>query len=589
MKIQAKNKKELMKASLGKIDSDLVITNIQLVNVITGEIYPAHVYVYDGMISHVETKDFSQLKAKEVYDGQGKYLIPGFIDAHIHIESSMMTPANFAKAVVPFGTTTVVTDPHEIANVCGKEGVYYMHDIGDDLPMRQLIDIPSCVPAVLGMENSGAVFTAKEVEELSHLERCSGLAEVMDYVGVIDQEERMMDILNVMEEKGLYIQGHAPCVLGRELSTYLCGGANTCHEVEVGEEALEKLRNGMFVDACDSSIVKNVNAIIQGIKNNITLYDYLCLCTDDREADEITTKGHINDVVRNAIRNGLDPIIAIKCATLNTAREIHVENLGAIAPSYVADMLLVDDLYEVVPSAVFYGGKLVAKDGKMVVDIQTKDYPLEHKNTMFVKELCEDDFVIKTETENGKVKVNVVEYESMNSSNTILIQEEFEVVNHVVQLNNPNLKFAAVMNRHEGFDTKALAIVKDFGTKCGALASTIAHDSHNLVIVYDTPGNALMAANALKACGGGICAVKDNEILHTLELPLAGLMSLKEAKDLIVDSKKMKEAINQLGLIDIHNPLLRIVTLCLPVVPYVKISDLGLVDVINKKILPLFV
>ncbi len=589
MKIQAKNKSELMKASLGFIDSDLVITNIQLVNVITGEIYPAHVYVYDGMIAHVETKDFNQLKAKEVFDGQGKYLIPGFIDAHVHIESSMMTPANFAKAVLPFGTTTVVTDPHEIANVCGKEGVYYMHDIGNDLPMRQLIDIPSCVPAVLGLENSGAVFTAKEVEELSHLERCSGLAEVMDYVGVIDQEERMMDILNVMEEKGLYIQGHAPCVLGRELSTYLCGGANTCHEVEVGEEALEKLRNGMFVDACDSSIVKNVNAIIQGIKNNITLYDYLCLCTDDREADEITTKGHINDVVRNAIRNGLDPIIAIKCATLNTAREIHIENLGAIAPSYVADMLLVDDLYEVVPSAVFYGGKLVAENGKMVVDIQTKDYPLEHKNTMFVKELSEDDFVIKTEIENGKVKVNVVEYESMNSSNTILVQKEFDVMNHVVQLNDPNLKFAAVINRHENHDTMTLAIVKDFGTKCGALASTIAHDSHNLVIVYDTPKNALLAANALKVCGGGICAVKDNEILHTLELPLAGLMSLKEAKDLIVDSKKMKEAINQLGLVDIHNPLLRIVTLCLPVVPYVKISDLGLIDVINKKIIPLFV
>ena len=589
MKIQAKNKSELMKASLGFIDSDLVITNIQLVNVITGEIYPAHVYVYDGMIAHVETKDFNQLKAKEVFDGQGKYLIPGFIDAHVHIESSMMTPANFAKAVLPFGTTTVVTDPHEIANVCGKEGVYYMHDIGNDLPMRQLIDIPSCVPAVLGLENSGAVFTAKEVEELSHLERCSGLAEVMDYVGVIDQEERMMDILNVMEEKGLYIQGHAPCVLGRELSTYLCGGANTCHEVEVGEEALEKLRNGMFVDACDSSIVKNVNAIIQGIKNNITLYDYLCLCTDDREADEITTKGHINDVVRNAIRNGLDPIIAIKCATLNTAREIHIENLGAIAPSYVADMLLVDDLYEVVPSAVFYGGKLVAENGKMVVDIQTKDYPLEHKNTMFVKELSEDDFVIKTEIENGKVKVNVVEYESMNSSNTILVQKEFDVMNHVVQLNDPDLKFAAVINRHENHDTMTLAIVKDFGTKCGALASTIAHDSHNLVIVYDTPKNALLAANALKVCGGGICAVKDNEILHTLELPLAGLMSLKEAKDLIVDSKKMKEAINQLGLVDIHNPLLRIVTLCLPVVPYVKISDLGLIDVINKKIIPLFV
>ena len=589
MKIKARNKMNLMKASLGTIDSDLVITNVQLVNVITGEIYPAHVYIYDGFISHVETKDFEHIKAKEIYDGKGKYLIPGFIDAHVHIESSMMTPSNFASAIIPFGTTTIVTDPHEIANVCGKEGVYYMHDIGNDLPMRQLIDIPSCVPAVLGLENSGAVFTSKEIEELSQLERCSGLAEVMDYVGVIEQDKRMMDILDVMERKGLYIQGHAPCVSGRELSTYLCGGANTCHEVEVKEEALEKLRNGMYVDACDSSIVKNVKAIVQGIKDNVRLYDYLCFCSDDREADEIKTKGHMNDIVRNAIASGLDPIIAIKCATLNVAREIHIDNLGAIAPNFVADMQLVDDLYELIPTSVFYGGQLVAENGKMVVEIPSTKHPLENKNTMFVKELCEDDFIIRSDVENGKVKVNIIEYESMNSSNTILIQKELEVKNHIVQLNDPHLKYAAVMNRHKDKDTMTLAIVKNFGTQCGALASTIAHDSHNLVIVYDTPINALLAANTLKMCGGGMCAVKDEKVIHTLELPLAGLMSLKKADDLIIDSKKMKEAINQLGLIDIHNPLLRIVTLCLPVIPYVKMSDLGIIDVLNKKIIPLMV
>ena len=257
--------------------------------------------------------------------------------------------------------------------------------------------------------------------------------------------------------------------------------------------------------------------------------------------------------------------------------------------NFVADMLLVDDLHEVIPSAVFYGGKLVAENGKMVAYVEEKTHELENKNTMFVKKLSEDDFVIQSEIENGKVMINVVEYESMNSSNTVLIQKQFDVVDHVVQLDDERYKFASVINRHEGFDTMTLAIVKDFGTTCGALASTIAHDSHNLVIVYDTPRNALMAANALISCGGGMCAVKENKILHTLELPLAGLMSLKEAKDLIVDSKKMKKAINELGLVDIHNPLLRIVTLCLPVVPYVKISDLGLIDVINKKIIPLFV
>lgn len=589
MKIQAKNKSALMKASLGLIDSDLVITNIQLVNVITGEIYPAHVYVYDGMISHVETKNFDELKAKEVIDGQGKYLIPGFVDAHDHVESSMLTPRNFAKAVIPNGTTTIVMDPHEIGNVCGKDGVYYMHEISEDLPMRQYIDIPSCVPAAVGLENAGAEFSYKEVEELANLERCIGLAEVMDYIGVIEQDDRMMDILNVIEDKGLYIQGHAPFVSGRDLSTYIIAGPNTCHESSNGEETLEKLRNGMYVDACDSSIAENVKDIIEGIKDNISLYDYLCLCTDDREADDILTRGHVNDVARHAIQCGLDPIIAIKCGTLNVAREIHIENLGAIAPGFVADMLLVEDLHELKPSSVFFEGKLVAQDGKMVVDIEEKTHPLELKNTMFVKELNEDDFVIKAPIENGTVTVNVMDYPTLVVPDTELSQMQLLVENNVLKLNDENLKYVAVINRHEGKDTICLGVTKGFGILKGALASTVSHDSHNLVIVYDDPSNALIAANALIQCGGGMCAVDKGNILYTLELPIGGLMSLKDAHEVSADNKKMKKAINELGLVDIHNPLLRIVTLSLPVVPYVKITDLGLVDVTKKEFIPLFV
>ena len=258
MKIQPNDKKQLLKAALGEIRSDLAITNVQLVNVITGEIYPADVFVYDGMIAHVEYKNpGTELdKANEVIDGEGKYLIPGFIDAHEHIESSMMTPRNFAKGVIPHGTTTVVTDPHEIANVCGMEGVRYMHEAGEDLPMRQLIDVPSCVPAVPGLENAGAEFFAKEIEELASMDRVIGLAEVMDFLAVIHGEDRMMDIIDVMDKKGLYLQGHAPSVSGRMLSAYLCGGPNTCHESRERNEALEKLRSGMYVDARESSITK---------------------------------------------------------------------------------------------------------------------------------------------------------------------------------------------------------------------------------------------------------------------------------------------------------------------------------------------
>lgn len=590
MKIQLCERRDLLKAALGTADCDLAITNVQLVNVITGEIYPANVFVYGGMIAHVEYKDLQAGldKVKKIIDGEQRYLIPGFIDAHMHIESSMMTPRNFAAGVIPHGTTTIVADPHEIANVCGVEGVRYMHEAGNDLPMRQFIDIPSCVPAVPGLENAGAEFFAKEIEELSSLKRVIGLAEVMDFLAVINGEDRMMDIIDTMEKKGLYLQGHAPFVSGRMLSAYLCGGPNTCHESRLGEEALEKLRSGMFIDARDSSISKNVTDIWGGIKD-IKFFDHLCLCTDDREADEILHTGHLNDVVRNAIQSGMNPVAAIKSATFNTAREIHIENLGAIAPGYVADMLLVDSLTELKPTHVFFQGGLVAKDGRLVAEIEKRSYPLEKVNTMHVKPLSAEDFRIKAPVEEGAVKVNIMEYPDMFLSSTLHKVIELPVKDGYVCLNDEDLKFVAVINRHEGHDTIGLGIVKGFGTICGALASTVSHDSHNLTVVYDNAENALLAANALCSCGGGMSAVKDGELLHVLELPLAGLISLKSAEDLAKDNQLMKEANRALGLINMENPLLRIVTLALPVIPNVKMSDLGMVDVLKKELIPLFV
>ncbi len=590
MKILPKNKQKLLQAALGKIQNDLLIKNTKLVNVITGEIYPANVFVYDGFITHVEYKDLNAdlNNANLIIDAKGKYLIPGFIDAHEHIESSMMTPRNFAKSIIPWGTTTIVTDPHEIANVLGMEGVYYMYENSNNLPMRQLIDIPSCIPAVPNLENSGATFLADEIEKLCNLDRVIGLAEVMDYLAVIHGEKRMMDIIQVAQDRGLYIQGHAPYVSGRMLSAYLCGGPNTCHETRAPSEALEKLRNGMYVDARDSSITKNVSDILTGIKD-IKFYDHLCFCTDDKEADDILHNGHMNDVVRNAIRCGMDPITAIKSATYNTAREIKIDNLGAIAPGFVADMILVDSLEELKPSHVFYNGQLVAKDGQLLESIEDKDFEIEQRNSMFVKTLSEEDLRLKANITNGSIKVNIMKYNNLLLSSTKLTTEELPVKNGYIELNDDDLKFVAVINRHQGHDTIGLGIVRGFGTKTGALASTVSHDSHNLTIVFDNVKNALIAANELINCGGGMCAVKNGKILHTLKLPLAGLISLKSAKELAIDIKKMKDANRELGLVDIENPLLRIVTLALPVIPEVKMSDLGLVDVLNKKIIPLFV
>lgn len=590
MKIRPKNKRQLLKAALGEIKSDLLIKNVQLVNTITGEIYPANVFIYDGMIAHVEYQDLEADHdgAEEVIDGQGQYLLPGFIDAHEHIESSMMTPRNFARTVIPHGTTTVITDPHEIGNVWGVEGVRYMYDSSEELPMRQLIDIPSCVPAVPGLENAGAQFGVAEIEELAGLPRVIGLAEVMDFIDVIQGGDRMMDIIEVAENNGLYLQGHAPFVTGRALSAYLCGGPNTCHESRLGEEAVEKIRSGMHVDARDSSITKNVKEIWEGVKD-FKFFDNLSLCTDDREADDILNSGHMNDVVRAAIRYGMDPVAAIKSATLNNAREAGIENLGAVAPGYAADLQIVESLTELKPSKVFYGGKLVAEKGKLLADIEEKIYPLESRNSVHVKDLTEQDFVLKAPVKEGTVKVNVMTYYDSNLSSTEAVCEELPVKDGKLDLSGDgNLKFVAVVNRYEGNDNLALGVVRGFGITCGALASTVSHDSHNLTIVYDDPKDALIAAEELKRTGGGMCAVKDGQILHTLELPLAGLISLKKAEELAQDSARMKAANRALGLSEMENPLLRIVTLALPVIPEVKMSDLGLVDVNNKKIIPIF-
>ncbi len=588
MKLQPKDKAHLLQAALGNLPCDLLVKNVQLVNVLTGEIYPANVFVDSGMIAHVEYRDLEADldKAEKVLDGRGAYLIPGFIDAHEHIESSMMTPRNFAKAVIPCGTTTVITDPHEIANVWGVEGVRYMHDSSQGLPMRQLLDIPSCIPAVPGLENAGAAFFAPEIHELAKLERVIGLAEVMDFVGVAFGEQRMMDIIDAAESHGLYLQGHAPSQRGRMLSAYRCGGPNTCHETIDGEGALEKLRSGVFVDARDSSISKNVKDIWSGVKD-IKFFDQLCFCTDDREADEILHSGHVNDVVRHAIACGMDPVAAIKSATYNAAREAHIDNLGAIAPGFAADFLLVEDLRELKPSHVFFEGELVAENGKLVASVPDQSFPLEQKNSVCVRELALEDFVLKADVPDGTVAINLLEYPDPVRSITVRSRAEVAVKDGKILLDGTDLRYVVVVNRHKGYDTIGLGVVRGFGLKKGALASTVSHDSHNLTIVYDTPENALLAARELIRCGGGMCAVEDGAVLYTLELPLAGLMSLKPAEELAVCCQAMKDAERRLGLTGLENPLLRIVTLALPVVPELKMTDLGMVDVLRKELVPL--
>lgn len=592
MKILPKDKKGLIEAAIGKRPCDLVIKNANIVNVFTGEIYNGNIGIYNGFIAHISTdidnSNMEDIEAKNYYDAKGKHVIPGLIDSHIHIESTLMTPRGFAKEVIPYGTTTVVTDPHEIANVYGVKGIKYMHDSSEDLPMRQYVLAPSCVPAVLGLENAGAEFFVEEIEEMLNLDRVIGLGEVMDFIGVIENSDRMVSILEEAEKRGSFIQGHAPFLNGRILSAYLCGGATTCHESRTSQEARDKIRNGIYVDARESSISKNVTDIVKGVKN-FRYLDNLTLCTDDREADEILKNGHMNDVVRTAIKAGLNPIDAIRSATLNSAREIGVTNLGAIAPGYVADLVILEKLEDMQVKAVIFEGELVAENSVLLKNIEDKKYDIELENSVHVDNLSLEDFKLKAPIENGEIKVNVIRYNSQTSSSTKIVEEVVDVENGYVTLkDNDDLRFVIVINRHGKLNTKSIGLVRGFGINKGALGSTISHDSHNLTIVYKDINEAFKVAKDLISIGGGISCAIDGEIKEHIQLEVAGLMTTKSASEIAVVAEKMKEILRGIGLTEIKNPLLRIVTLALPVIPEGKMSDLGLINVNKKEIVSIF-
>lgn len=587
MKLYPKDRRALLEAAMGRRPCDLAVENVRFVNVFTGEIYPAVVYVLDGFVAYVEEGGRADpALAHQVVDGQGAYLTPGFVDPHVHIESAMLTPRAFAAAVVPHGTTTVVTDPHEIANVLGEQAVVYMHDAAEDLPMRQLVDIPSCVPAVPGLENSGAEFDAGTVHRLAKLPRVIGLAEVMDFLAVAQGEQRMLDMLDAAQQEGLYVQGHVPVSDKRLLSAYAIGGPTTCHETREGEDAVSKLRLGLRIDARESSIAKDVEKIYSQVRR-LRYLDRVSLCTDDREAHDILENGHMDNALRKAVACGMDGVDALRCATLHPALESGLSNLGAVAPGYAADFLLLEDLKDFRVRAVYYGGRLVARDGVLTQEITPKTFALEQMDTMRVPPLKREDFDIAAPVEQGVVKVNVLHFAELEKSNTTRCVEEIPVRDGKLDLSQqPDLCYVKIVNRH-GKGTVCSGVTRGFGLKEGAFASTVSHDSHNLCVVYRDADSAYEACRALVACRGGMCCAMPGQQTVTLPLPVAGLMSTLPCGELARQAGEMKQALRRAGMPQ-SNPLVRIVTMALPVIPEAKYTDLGLVDVYAKKVLPLF-
>ncbi len=594
MRLNPNDMSALVAASMGRKPVDTLITNVQIVNLFSGEIHSGQVGLYDGFIAYVDmdpdnlSRESIERNALEVMDGEGRYLIPGLIDAHLHIESTMMTPKNFAKAVLPWGTTTVVTDPHEIGNVMGANGVKYMAQNSADMPIRNLVLAPSCVPALPGMESAGASFSEQDVMSLYHDENIFGIGEVMDFLGVLDQDERMSPILKQSTGQSAYIQGHAPNMSGQKLNAYLCTGPSNDHECRSGQEAKDKLRLGMYVYARESSMSRNVKDIVEAVKD-FKFHDYLCLCSDDKEAADILEHGHMNHVVKVAIEAGLDPITAIRCATLHTAKDLGISNLGAIAPGYVADLLLVDDLNDPRPERVFSQGQLVAKNGDYIGPFTDEKHAIEEVDTTAdIPDFTPEMLTITPNIEHGHVMVNVIHYLRPNASLTEWRQVSIPVKNGRLVLPEDH-QFVMVQNRYGKTEQRTVAVVSGSGLEQGAIAATVSHDSHNLTVMFDTPENAIAAIEQVKRMQGGIACANDGKVVDGLALPVAGLMSTLDCHALANEGERMKQSVLSLGFREAVNPLLRIATIALPVVPKAKLSDKGLIDVERKAFVPLFV
>lgn len=581
------NRSLLIKAAMGKTACDLTISNVRYVNVFTGEIYDASVDVTDGYVVRVRTAaEESEIPSVRTIDGQGDFLIPGFIDSHMHVESTMMIPEHLSRAIVPWGTTAICTDPHEIGNVMGIDGVKFMLDNAKHSSLRQYVLAPSCVPAVPGLEHSGADFGADEIETILAMDHVIGIAELMDYVGIYNDSERMHSIIDKGIERHVFLQGHAPLLTGKELVAYKLGGPCSDHESETTEEIIEKLRLGFHINLRASSLVDHLEKLAEGIKQ-IPYHDFISICTDDVHAHDLLAVGHINRVAGYAISCGLDAVDVIRMATLNAAREFGFDDLGAVAPGYRADMQLVGALDGRRPRAVFIGGRLVAENGEYIAeDNLSGDH--EYKNTVNIPWIrTRDDFALYgPEGAADTADVNVIV--PMDKSNVLRRAEKqrLPVSNGKVCLDQrEDLAYVCVCNRH-GTEQKTIAVIQDFGLLKGAVGTTVSHDSHNLVVIYKNETDAFCVADRLRQEGGGMCVAQDGKVTGCMALPVAGLMSDKSCKSVAEEFEVYKKAFYQVCQPD--TPLLSAAIMSLTALPGIIVTDCGLADGTTHELLSIF-
>ncbi len=537
----------------------LVIKNAKIVNVFTEEIIEGDVAMRDGIIIGV-----GSYSGRVEIDAKGGYLCPGLIDGHVHIESSMAHPSRFANVILEKGTTSIIADPHEIANVCGSDGIQYMLDQTEWLPLSVFMMVPSCVPAT-AFETSGAKLTARDLEPFISHPRVLGLGEVMDYVATVEGDGEMLDKLHLFRHYP--IDGHAPTLSGDALNAYITAGPYTDHECITYDEVLEKLRKGLRIHLRIGSANRNVEGIMRQIAENNLPTRRMSFCTDDKHLADIREEGHINYIVRRAVANGIPPIKAIQMATINTADTYGIRHYGAVAPGYRADLVLFDNLTDFNPQFVITDGKVFEPS----VDTHIKPDPKIY-NSVHLAPRKPD--ILKMPITGKANIIRLIPKELV----TALDVEEVYTENGLFVPKN-GLQKLAVLERHHASGRVGLGILRGFEIKNGAIATTVGHDSHNLVVVGDNDADMLQAVDVLEECGGGYVVVSNGEVLAKLILSVAGLMSDAPLESILKHQKELLAAAQQLGIHTESDPFITLSFIALPVIPDVRLTDMGLFDV----------
>jgi len=583
-----RNFKELIDVALEKAPGNLVIRGATLVNVYTRELCPkTSISVKGSRIASVGDYEPRVGPRTVVIDADGFYAVPGLIDGHIHIESSMLEPVEFARVVVPRGTTAVMIDPHEIANVLGVEGIRLMLTRTEDVPMKVYVQAPSCVPSTTNLETSGAKIGPKEIKAMMKWRRIVGLGEVMNYPGVLAGDPGLRQMIEETEAARKIVEGHAPGLLGKELNGYLSAGISGDHESTTDQELVEKLRLGCVVEVREGSTSHNLATLIGALRKHNLSSRHAILVSDDRHASDLMKLGHMDHNVRRAIEEGLDPIDAITMATLNTAEHFRVDtDIGGIAPGKCADIILTRDLSCLKAETVIADGRVVAKNGALLAKIVSPRLPQRALRTVRLRRRLEPgDFTVRCDIRDGIVGAIVID--TSGEIVTAKKCEDLHVRAFQIQRNlDRDILKIAVIERHKRTGNIGRGFVRGFGLKAGAISSSVAHDSHNICVVGANDSDMALAANEIKRIQGGLVAIKDGRVLAELPLPLAGLMSTRPVDEVNRMEERLSEAARSLGC-RFASPFMVMSFLSLAVIPEVRLTDKGIVDVSAAKFIPI--